>query len=398
MKKNKPTFNLWEVILIAFVTSIIMSITTGYALFTSGRIKNCSTLTNNEHLGEFITTYNSIVTEYYKEVSEEGLVNAAINGMMDYLDDPYTTYLNENSKNALLESLKGKYQGIGIEILKQEEGPIQIVTVFEDSPAAVAGLKNGDIIKSINDVDLTDKSSEDAVDIIKKSEDKNIKITVSRNEELISFVVERKTLYIPVIEDEIFEVNNQKVGYIRISKFSETVGQQFGEHLKKLEEQGMNNLIIDLRNNTGGYLKGSTDIASIFIKEGEIIYSLQTNLDKKDYKDETKESKDYKVVILINKNSASASEVLAAALKYSYGAKLVGVTSYGKGTVQQTSEVSDKTMIKYTTAKWLTPMGNCIDGIGLTPDTTVELSIEENATYSYEIDNQLQTAIQEITK
>ena len=124
-----------------------MSVTTGYALFTSGRVKNCSSLTNNEHLGEFISTYNSIVTEYYKEVNEEGLINAAINGMMDYLDDPYTTYLNESSKNALLESLKGKYQGIGIEILKQEEGPIQIVTVFDDSPAAIAGLKAGDILK-----------------------------------------------------------------------------------------------------------------------------------------------------------------------------------------------------------------------------------------------------------
>ena len=398
MKKNKPTFELWEVILITLITSLIMSATTGYALFTNRKISNCSAITNNKHLGNFISSYNSVISEYYKDVDEEGLINAAINGMLTYLDDPYTTYLNENSKNALLESLKGKYQGIGIEILKKENNLIEIVTVFEDGPAAEAGLLVGDILKSINDVDLTDKTSEEAVAVIKNSDDKNIKITVARNEELLTFNVVRKTLFIPVIETNTFENNNQKVGYIKISKFSESVGKQFDIKLKELEEQGINSLIVDVRNNTGGYLKGSADIASMFLKEGSVIYSLQTNLNTKDYNDNTAEKRDYKVGVLINKNSASASEVLASALKYSYGASLIGVTSYGKGTVQQTSEVSDKSMIKYTTAKWLTPNGNCIDGIGLNPDVNVELNLEENVVLTNENDNQLQTAILEITK
>ncbi|MDD2208116.1 MAG: S41 family peptidase [Bacilli bacterium] len=396
MKKTKPTFDLWEVILIALISSLIMSATTGYALFTNNKIKSCSSVTNNENLGEFISTYNSIITEYYKEVDEKGLVNAAINGMVNYLDDPYTTYLDENSKDLLLESLKGEYEGIGVEITKRENGNIEVVSVFENTPASEVGLMVGDVIKSINNVDVAEKTAEDAVAIIKNN--KNVTITALRSEAELSFNLEKKTLYIPVIKSNIYERNDQKVGYIRITRFSESVGEQFDLKLKNLEEQGITSLIVDVRNNTGGYLKGSTDIASIFLEDGKVIYSLKSNLDTKHYKDETKEHKDYKVAILINKSSASASEVLAAALKYSYGATLIGTTTYGKGTVQQTSNINDNSMIKYTTAKWLTPAGDCIDGVGIAPDIKVELTLEEGEILTDANDTQLESAITNITK
>lgn len=396
MKKTKPTFDLWEVILIALISSLIMSATTGYALFTNNKIKSCSSVTNNENLGEFISTYNSIITEYYKEVDEKGLVNAAINGMVNYLDDPYTTYLDENSKDLLLESLKGEYEGIGVEITKRENGNIEVVSVFENTPASEVGLMVGDVIKSINNVDVAEKTAEDAVAIIKNN--KNVTITALRSEAELSFNLEKKTLYIPVIKSNIYERNDQKVGYIRITRFSESVGEQFDLKLKSLEEQGITSLIVDVRNNTGGYLKGSTDIASIFLEDGKVIYSLKSNLDTKHYKDETKEHKDYKVAILINKSSASASEVLAAALKHSYGATLIGTTTYGKGTVQQTSNINDDSMIKYTTAKWLTPAGDCIDGVGIAPDINVELTLEEGEILTDANDTQLERAINEITK
>ena len=396
MKKTKPTFDLWEVILIALITSVVMSATTGYALFTNNKIKSCSSVTNNENLGEFISTYNSIITEYYKEVDEKGLVNAAINGMVNYLDDPYTTYLDENSKDLLLESLKGEYEGIGVEITKRENGNIEVVSVFENTPASEVGLMVGDVIKSINNVDVAEKTAEDAVAIIKNN--KNVTITALRSEAELSFHLEKKTLYIPVIKSNIYERNEQKVGYIKITRFSESVGEQFDLKLKSLEEQGITSLIVDVRNNTGGYLKGSTDIASIFLEDGKVIYSLKSNLDTKHYKDETKEHKDYKVAILINKSSASASEVLAAALKHSYGATLIGTTTYGKGTVQQTSNINDNSMIKYTTAKWLTPAGDCIDGVGIAPDIKVELTLEEGVILTDANDTQLERAINEITK
>lgn len=396
MKKTKPTFDLWEVILIALISSLIMSATTGYALFTNNKIKSCSSVTNNENLGEFISTYNSIITEYYKEVDEKGLVNAAINGMVNYLDDPYTTYLDENSKDLLLESLKGEYEGIGVEITKRENGNIEVVSVFENTPASEVGLMVGDVIKSINNVDVAEKTAEDAVAIIKNN--KNVTITALRSETELSFHLEKKTLYIPVIKSNIYERNDQKVGYIKITRFSESVGEQFDLKLKSLEEQGITSLIVDVRNNTGGYLKGSTDIASIFLEDGKVIYSLKSNLDTKHYKDETKEHKDYKVVVLINKSSASASEVLAAALKYSYGATLIGTTTYGKGTVQQTSNINDDSMIKYTTAKWLTPAGDCIDGVGIAPDINVELTLEEGVILTDANDTQLESAIINITQ
>lgn len=398
MKKTKPTFELWEVILIALITSIIMSSTTGYALYNNHRVNNCAAVTNNDQLGNFINSYNQIVTEYYKEVDQEGLINAAISGMINFLDDPYTTYLNENSKDALLESLKGKYEGIGVEIYKNESNLIEIVTVFDNTPASDAGLLKGDIISNINDIDVSEKSAEEAVDIIKNDKNKEVKITVNRNNELLTFNVVKKSLYIPVIVTNIFENNNQKIGYIKISKFSDTVGEQFSLKLKSLEAEGINSLIIDVRNNTGGYLKGSKDIASVFLKEDTTIYSLQSNLETTHYKDETDEHRNYKVVVLTNKNAASASEVLAGALKHSYGATLIGTTTYGKGTVQQTSNITNNSMIKYTTAKWLLPNGQNIDGIGIAPDITVELNLAEGEILTNENDLQLQTAITELSK
>lgn len=398
MKKTKPTFELWEVILIALITSIIMSSTTGYALYNNHRVNNCAAVTNNDQLGNFINSYNQIVTEYYKEVDQEGLINAAISGMINFLDDPYTTYLNENSKDALLESLKGKYEGIGVEIYKNESNLIEIVTVFYNTPASDAGLLKGDIISNINDIDVSEKSAEEAVDIIKNDKNKEVKITVNRNNELLTFNVVKKSLYIPVIVTNIFENNNQKIGYIKISKFSDTVGEQFSLKLKSLEAEGINSLIIDVRNNTGGYLKGSKDIASVFLKEDTTIYSLQSNLETTHYKDETDEHRNYKVVVLTNKNAASASEVLAGALKHSYGATLIGTTTYGKGTVQQTSNITNNSMIKYTTAKWLMPNGQNIDGIGIAPDITVELNLAEGEILTNENDLQLQTAITELSK
>lgn len=396
MKKTKPIFELWEVIIIALIASIIMSATTGYALFANNKINNCSSVVNNKELGNFVSSYNSIIAEYYKDVDQEGLINAAINGMLTYLDDPYTTYLNENSKDLLMDSLKGKYEGIGIEIKKNERELIEVVTVFENTPASDAGMLIGDIIKSINNVDVTDKTSEEAVSLIK--DNKNINIIVDRNGESLTFTVVKKTLYIPVVTSNTYENNGKKIGYLKVSKFSESVGEQFNLKLKSLEEEGINSLIIDLRNNTGGFLKGSSDIASTFLEKGSLIYSLQTNLDIKNHKDETEEKKDYKVVVLMNKNTASASEILAAALKYSYGATLIGTTSYGKGTVQQTSNINDNSMMKYTTAKWLTPKGDCIDEVGLKPDINIELNLAEGEILIYDNDTQLHTAINELGK
>ncbi len=394
-KDSKPIFKLWEVIVITLVSSLIMSFSTGYLVYTSNKTpKN----TNSKELNELISSYNNIVNNYYDEIDQSALVDSAINGMLKYLGDPYTTYLNENNTNLLNDSLNGSYQGIGVEVTTNENKEIVIKKVFEDSPAERAGIMSEDIIIKIDDTDLTDKDHYDAVEIIKNNTNGNIKITVKRGEEIKEFTVNKATLYVPAIYKEIFNRNEKRVGYILIDKFSDTIYEQFDKELLSLEESNIDSLIIDLRNNTGGYLNEATNIAELFLQKGKLIYSLENKLSKEDTKDTTDEYRSYPIAVLINKGSASASEILASALKYSYNATLIGVKSYGKGKVQRTTTLTDGTMYKYTSAKWLTPKGNCIDEVGLEPDIEVNLSEEYIENPSFETDNQIQTAIYELTK
>lgn len=393
-KEDKVGFSLLEVIIITLIASLIMSLSTGYVVYRSKSNHNSS---NSNYLNEFIKSYNNIVNNYYDDINESALIDAAINGMLEYLGDPYTTYLNENNTVILSDSLKGTYEGIGVEITTKEEG-IVILKVFDDSPASKAGLLAGDIISKIDGNDLTDKNSNDAVALIKDNDVNNIEIEIKRNGEIKLFNLSKSSLYIPAIYKEIFNQNNHKIGYLQIGRFSDTIYEQFYKELESLEDNYIDSLIIDVRNNTGGYLMEATNIAELFLEKGKVIYSLQNRISKTDTKDSTEEHRNYKVYVLINKGTASASEILAAALKYSYGATLVGETSYGKGKVQKTSNLTDGTMYKYTSAKWLTPTGDCIDNIGLTPDIKVELSEKYIEEPVFENDNQIQTAIYEISK
>lgn len=395
IKDKKPTFELWEVLVITLVSSVIMGLSTGYVAYRSNtKYVN----TGNEYINELVKSYNNITANYYDNIDEKSLVDAAINGMLNYLGDPYTTYLDKTNTNSLTDALAGTYEGIGIEVSKNENNEIEVKTVFDDTPSSEAGLLVGDVILKINEEDVTTKTTTDAVAIIKSSKSSNIKLQIKRNEEIKDIDVVRKELYLPVVSSELLSQNDKNIGYIAVEKFSETVFEQFSKELNKLEKNSLDGLIIDLRNNTGGFLVGATKMAELFLEKGKVIYSLQSKLDNEVTKDETDEKRDYKVYILVNKSSASASEILAAALKYSYGAKLVGTTTYGKGKVQKTSKLSDGTMYKYTSAKWLTPNGDCIDGIGLSPDLNVELSEEYANNMTKENDNQLQMALYEIVK
>lgn len=398
MNKNKPTFKLWEVILIVLVACFIMSFSTGYVVYTSKKEQKCFINTKDKNLNTFLNVYNSILSNYYGDIDQKKIIDAAINGMTDYLDDPYTTYLNEDSKEYLLDSLKGTYEGIGVLINQDEDNIIKIVEVYDNTPASKAGIMAGDIIKSINDTSLVDKTSIDAVNIIRQSKDGNVKIEVDRINQSITFELKISTLNVPVVTSEIFNKNNKKIGYLDLTKFSATASEQFSNELIKLEENNIDSLIIDVRNNTGGYLNSATHIIELFLKEKSVIYSLKNKLKTTTYKDETKDHRTYNIIVIINSSSASASEVLAGALKHSYGATIIGEKSYGKGKVQQTSNLEDGTMIKYTTAEWLMPNGKGIDGEGIIPDIEVILSEEYFKNKTRENDNQLQSAIYELSK
>lgn len=362
---NYRGFSLAWVIGIVVITSIISAITAGVIVYNNNKLSYDTTygdLSNDEDLNEFLSVYANILSNYYEDVDTGALLDEAIAGMMDYLGDDYTTYLDDESTAELFESLSGEYNGIGVSINNSDKS---IVKVYSNTPASKAGIQEGDIIVGFNDTDVTNMTATEVVNLIKNSND-YFTLKLQRGTETISVSLKNETLIAPNIE--YYMVENTNIGYLYLQTFSNTLATQVENALNELENNGMSSLIIDLRNNTGGYLTAATDVASIFLEKGERIYSLSYQNDVTNFNDETNEHKDYKIVVLINENTASASEILAAALKQSYGATIVGETSFGKGKVQQTMQLDDGSMVKYTSAYWLTPNGTCIDGTGINPD------------------------------
>lgn len=394
MKNNKKGFNLLSVIIVICITSIISGLTTGVIVTNS--YKNNLGLTyedlvNDESLNEFLEVYSSIINNYYEDVDTSAMIDSAVDGMLDYLGESYTTYLDKDATEELEERLSGSYRGIGIAVANKV-----IQSITSGTPAAESGLQVGDIITGVDGVDVTQKSNEELTDLIKETDKDSIKLTVQRGEETLTFDIGLATIPISAVNYQMLENN---VGYLQMEIFSATLDEQVTNALDDLENQGMQKLIIDLRNNTGGYLESAEATASLFLEKGKLIYSLENKDATAEYYDKTDENTSYPIVILINGQSASAAEILAAALKDSYGAVLVGEKSYGKGKVQQTYNLSDGSMAKYTSARWLRPNGDCIDGVGLMPDYIA------NLTYTYDdtgkingtIDTQLNKAIEVIS-
>lgn len=390
LKKTK--FELWEVIAITLFSSLVMSFCTGYLVYRSSCGKVTS-VNGDEYLAELYKAYDEIKSNYYSSVDLGSLVDAGIKGMFSYLGDPYTTYLDKDQTDNLTDSLKGTQHGIGVLInLSDEEKKIIISRVYDNTPAKEAGLVSGDEIVKVNDKLVSESENlKDITALIKSSDE--VKLVIQRDGIDKEYTLKTVDFYNPSVEEKIIEgENGNKIGYLQISKFNETAYEQFNQKLNKIEATGINSLIIDLRGNTGGFLSAATKISELFLKKGEVIYSLNEQLGTKVTYDETEESRNYKVFVLVNESSASASEILAAALQDSYGAILVGTTTYGKGKVQKTNKMNDGTMYKYTSAKWLTPKGDCIDGVGLKPD--IEISNGDELLK----DLVLEKAIEEIQK
>ena len=392
MKANKG-FNLLSVIIIICAVSLISALATGIIVTNSYKTSNglnYNELLNDEHLSEFLEVYASVSGNYYEDVDKDALIDTALNAMLDYLGDSYTTHLNSSETKALEERLAGSYKGIGIEIIGSE-----IVGVTKDSPAAEAGLQVGDLLVSVDGTSVGDKSSSEISDLIKNSSDESVSLIINRAGTELTYDVAIADVATKAIAYSLLENN---IGYLKMDIFSKTLSSQVDLALKDMESQGMQKLIMDLRDNTGGYLESAEDTASLFLEKGKLIYSLENSETKADYHDETSACKNYPIVILLNSNSASASEILAAALKDSYSGPIlfVGETSYGKGLVQQTYDLSDGSMAKYTSARWLRPNGECINGKGLKPDYEV-IKAEMYDEAGNPIDNQLQKAIEVIS-
>lgn len=392
-EENK--FNFLEIILLMFMAFIV-------GVFASQAISLKIPILNNttviEDTSELTRVYNLIINKYYGEVDKKELTSAAIKGMMNYLSDDYSMYFTEDEKNDFNERLNGVYTGLGVEITNDASNNAMIVTVFDNSSAKDANLKPGDIIAKINGEDVLGLGKEEVVKKIKGKSNYSFNMSVLRDNNLIDVKVVTKSITLSSVTSSVIEKDNEKIGYIYISIFALNTYDQFKEQLEELEKMKITSLIIDVRSNTGGHLTSVTSILDLFLNKTDVLYQIKSkDKIKKVYGTETSTRK-YPIVVLTNELSASASEILASALKEAYGAKTVGIKTFGKGTMQNMLDLENGGMIKVTTEEWLTSKGNKINKEGVPVDYEVKLDEKYASNPSKETDNQLQKAIEVLTK
>lgn len=340
---------------------------------------------------EKLSVLKGLIDEnYIGDVDEEALEEGIYKGYIQGLEDPYSVYYNEEETKDLYETTEGEYSGIGA-VLSQdlESGVITLVQIYEGSPAAKAGLKDNDILTKVGDIEVTGVDLSEVVTYIKGEKGTDVDLTVLRGEdaEEITVTATRDTVEAQTVKYEMLE---GQTGYLSVSEFDSVTYAQYEEALNELTDQGMTGLIVDLRNNPGGNLNTVCEMLDLVLPKGTIVYT-----EDKDGKRETATSDDehqinVPMVVLVNGNSASASEIYAGAIQdYGIG-KIVGTQTYGKGVVQQIFDLGDGTSVKLTIAEYFTPNGRNIDGEGITPDVEVEYEADEN---NPEADNQLEKAL-----
>lgn len=369
--KKTADFSLIEVIVIVLITGIVVSVASGLIVYNNYDKLNEKVVVEKDEFAEFYENYNKILNNYVEEVDRKELIDAAISGMYNYLGDEYSTYLDQTNTNDLEEQLHGEYTGIGVEITtlidENQKQYVKVNKVFKNSPAEEAGLKAGDIITKVDGVEMIDANQISTT--IKGGSKESYEITYIRDGKENVLTLTKKKVFINSVNGQIYD----NVGYIKIDTFSATTESQLKEIIDKYDSK-VTSLVIDLRDNTGGYLDTAYSVSDLFLERGKVIYQLKDRTGKiTEYKAESGVYRKFnKIVVLINENSASASEILTLALKESFGATVVGVKSFGKGTVQETGSLSSGSMIKYTTSYWLSPKGNSINKIGITPDIEVK--------------------------
>ncbi|MDF9840179.1 MULTISPECIES: S41 family peptidase [unclassified Paenibacillus] len=317
------------------------------------------------------TALNLIEDNYYDKVDRDKLIDGAVNGMMEALGDPYSNYMGKETAEKFEESIEGSFSGIGAEV-SSDNGKVVVVSPIKGAPAEKAGIQAKDIILSVNGETLEGLELNDAVAKIRgpKGSKATLKVQRTGSAEPLEFVITRDDVK---LETVYATMEKDGVGVIEVTQFSMNTAERFKEELDNLEKQGMKGLVIDVRNDPGGVLQRVIEMAEQFVPAGKTIVQVENKDKSREVSTSKGSSKDYPVVVLMNKGSASASEILAGALQQSAGAKLIGEHSFGKGTVQTSfeKELGDGSLLKITIAKWLTPNGTWIHGKGIEPDIAV---------------------------
>lgn len=391
LKPQENKFNFIEMLLLMFIAFIV-------GIFASEAISLKIPILNNttviEDTSEITRVYNLIINRYYKDVDSKELTNAAIKGMMNYLSDDYSVYFTEEEKENFNERLNGSYVGLGIEVANDDNNNAIIVNVFDNTPAKEAGLLPLDIIKKINDEDVSSLGKDEVVKKIKGKNNYSFNMTVERDGKLIDVSLTTSSIILDSVFSKLIEEDNKKIGYMYISIFALNTYEQFNKQLLELEKQNIDSLIIDVRDNSGGHLSSVTDILNLFLNKNQVLYQVKSKDKIKKVYGTTDNDRKYNIVVLTNEFSASASEILASAIKEAYGGKTVGVKTFGKGTMQNLIDLDNGGMIKVTTEIWLTSSGNEINEVGVPVDYEVFLDENYKENPCEETDNQLQKAIE----
>ncbi|TSB48620.1 PDZ domain-containing protein [Alkalicoccobacillus porphyridii] len=326
-------------------------------------------LDDDELMKKFEKALETIESQYVEEVDRQKLIEGAISGMVGELGDPFSDYMDQETANEFVESLGSEFQGIGAEV-SMINGKVTIVSPFRESPAEQAGLQANDRIIEIDGENIEGLSVNEAVLLIRGEKGTTVRLTIERDgsSELLEVPVERDTIPIETVRTETFERDGLTIGKLEITSFSEDTAIDFREQLAELEQDGIDALLVDVRGNPGGYLNAVEHIGDELIPDGKPVVQIEDREGARtSYTSKLNDAKDYPIIGLIDERSASASEILAAALKESGGYDLVGTTTFGKGTVQQTVDLGDGSDLKLTMMRWLTPDGNNINQEGVTP-------------------------------
>lgn len=403
MEQSDNKFKFTEVMFIVFITSIFSV----FAGISYGKIKysnsvNINNFSNDEkstELENFIKQYKYIIANYYDsdKIDEKELLKIALESILNELgiSDEYSKYMEQDEYDQLNINLDGEYEGIGISVYKDDEsGYFVISDILENSPASKSDVKKEDYVISIDGKLTKDMETSEFSKYVIDSKDKNFVLKLKRGDDEFNINLTKEKIDLKSVDSKIIERGDLKIGYISMSIFASNTYEQFKKNLSSLEEQNIDCLIIDLRDNTGGHLSQVTKIISLFVEKKKVIYQLQKDDKKVKYYSTGLSDKDYPIVFLGNELTASASEVFIMSLKENLGAKLIGTKTYGKGTVQELVELTNGDQYKLTTKKWLSPNGVWInDTKGIKPDVEVRMEDEYYINPSEKTDNQLESAI-----
>lgn len=353
--------------------------------YTSGTVSEADV---NEKLNKI----NGLIEEYYlydDEVDEDTLIDGIYSGYAEALGDPYTEYYDEEETQALYESTSGEFSGIGATMSKSlDSDEITVSNVYEDSPAEKAGLKQGDIIYQVDEHSVSGQDLETVVSWIKGEQGTDVVLHVIRDGEELELTATRDIVEVQTVTSE---MKDGQIGYIAVSEFDSVTYDQFEEALNDLESQGMQGLVIDLRGNPGGSLTTVTDMLKLLLPEGTIVSTKDKNGNTEEITCDGSHEFTKPLAVLVNQYSASASEIFSGAIQDYGTGTIVGMTTYGKGVVQQLMDLGDGTCFKVTIAEYYTPSGRSINGTGVEPDVEVEYEYDEN---NPEADNQLDKALE----